>query len=618
MSRDETKKIGDVRRSQILHASGVGSVVDLPQMSGMVLGLHRWEPPNGKTIVVEDRLLAIVRQQLGSQVEHLVLPPVPQGDGRDPLAPENLKGVPVVPFPNWLRCPRCELLARRDSGHFSLEHNPYRADRTRYVHTQCARGKTASTPARFLVACEHGHLDDFPWHEYLGCPKGAQCGPLQFQESGVSAEVADLWVVCNGCGKRKSMIEAFGEDRKLPPCTGRHPHLSREPEAPCGEPVRTMLVGASNLWFGITSTALSLPTQTGRLEGLVDKHWPVLATVTGRENLAQLRFLGNLPAFGRWTDDELWTAVEAKRASEALPAQAAADLKVAEWLAFSEPTSAPRSDDFRLIEVAVPGRYAKELEQVVLVEKLRVVKALTGFTRIQSPGDFADPSEIPPGIRVGLTRGEPTWVPSAEVRGEGVFLRLREATLQEYLKLPQLKALRDAFLNAHVRFRRSREIEPANDHFPDLRYVLLHTLSHLLIRQFAIECGYSAASLAERIYSREPDDPEGPMAGILLYTAAADSEGTLGGLVALGQPRALERHLTEALRRATLCSSDPLCAEHPPIADARTLHAGACHACGFASETSCERGNKFLDRNLVVATMAERIPPFFPPERYES
>lgn len=617
MRRDETKRIGEVRRSQILHASGVGSVIDLPQVSGMVLGLHRWEPPNGKTIVVEDRLLAIVRQHLGPQVEHLVLPPVPQGDGRDPLAPENLKGVPVTPFPNWLRCPRCELLARRDSGHFTLEHNPYRTDRTRYVHTQCARGKTASTPARFVVACEAGHLDDFPWHEYLGCARGAQCGPLQFQESGVSAEVADLWVVCNGCGRRKSMIEAFGEDRKLPPCTGRHPHLSREPEAPCGNQVRTMLVGASNLWFGITSTALSLPTHTGRLEGLVDKHWPVLEKATSREILVVLRSVGNLPAFERWSDDEILAATEQKRARETAPADAAVDLKVAEWRAFSQPASVPRTDDFRLTEVDLPRRYARELEQVVLVEKLRVVKALTGFTRIQSPGDFADPSEIPANIRVALTRGEPSWVPAAEVRGEGVFVRLREATMQEYLGHPKLKALHDAFLAAHVRFRLSREIQPAHAHFPGLRYVLLHTLSHLLIRQFAMECGYSAASLAERIYSREPNDPQGPMAGILLYTAAADSEGTLGGLVALGRPRELERHLTEALNRATLCSSDPLCAEHPPIADARTLHAGSCHACSFASETSCERGNRFLDRNLVAETMAQRVPPYFPAESYE-
>jgi hypothetical protein len=618
MSRDEIKKIGDVRRSQVLHASGVGAVLDLPQMSGMVLGLHRWEAPNGQTTVQEDRLLAIVRQHLGPQVERLCLPPTPRGDGRDPLDPENLKGVPVVPFPNWLRCPRCELLARRDSGHFSLEHNAYRTDRTRFVHTHCSRGRSAATPARFVVACEKGHIDDFPWHEYLGCATGERCGPLQFQESGVSAEVADLWVVCNGCNKRKSMIEAFGEDRKLPPCPGKHPHLGSTAEAPCGEPTRTMLVGASNLWFGIASTALSLPTQTGRLESLVEKHWPVLEKATTREILGAFRAVGNLGAFESWTDDELWQAIEQKRNRAVAPTEAIVDLKIAEWRAFSQPAAMASNDDFRLTEVEVPKRYAREIQQVVLVEKLRVVKALTGFTRIQSPGDFADPSEIPQQIRVPLTRGEPTWVPAAEVRGEGVFLRLHEAALEDYVHAPELKPLRAAFLAAHVRFRRAREIEPAHDHFPGLRYVLLHTLSHLLIRQFAIECGYSAASVAERIYSREPDDPNGPMAGILLYTAAADSEGTLGGLVALGQPRELERHLTEALRRATLCSSDPLCAEHPPIADARTLHAGACHACSFVSETSCERGNKFLDRNLVVATMAERVPSFFPRERYES
>jgi hypothetical protein len=618
MSDHRTRRVGEVRRSQILHASGVGSLLDLPHLSGMVLGLHRWEGPNAQTTVQEDRLLALVRQQLGAQVERLCLPPIPTGDSRDPLDSANHKGVPIATFPNWLRCPRCELLARRDSGHFSLEHNPYRPDRTRYVHTHCARGKSTATPARFVVACERGHIDEFPWHEYLGCPDGARCGPLRFQESGVSAEVRDLWVACNGCQRRKSMIEAFGEDRKLPPCTGKHPHLGAHATAPCGEQTRTMLVGASNLWFGITSTALSLPTGSGRLDNLVEREWPTLQIAQSREILTAFRAAGNLAAFEPWPDDELWQAVERRRQRAGGPGPNATDLKVAEWQAFSAPDRTRNSDDFRLTAVAAPPRFAAEIAQVVLVEKLRVVKALTGFTRIQSPGDFADPSEIPPQIRVPLTRGEPTWVPAAEVRGEGVFLRLDEAALAAYTARPELQSLQQAFLQAHAHFRRARQIEPAHAGFPGLRYVILHTLSHLLIRQFAIDCGYSAASLAERIYSREPDDPDGPMAGILLYTAAADSEGTLGGLVALGQPQSLERHLTEALRRATLCSSDPLCAEHPPIADARTLHAGACHACSFAAETTCERGNKFLDRNLLVATMADRIPPFFPRERYEA
>lgn len=101
------------------------------------------------------------------------------------------------------------------------------------------------------------------------------------------------------------------------------------------------------------------------------------------------------------------------------------------------------------------------------------------------------------------------------------------------------------------------------------------------------------------------------MAGILLYTAAPDSEGTLGGLVRLADPDMLELVLQQALRDATLCSSDPMCAEHDPAAD-RTVHGAACHACLFAAETSCERGNRFLDRNLLVPTFADTGHAFLP------
>jgi len=130
---------------------------------------------------------------------------------------------------------------------------------------------------------------------------------------------------------------------------------------------------------------------------------------------------------------------------------------------------------------------------------------------------------------------------------------------------------------------------------------MLHGLAHLLIRELALECGYNAASIRERIYAATPED-DGPQAGVLLYTAAADSDGTLGGLVDLGRPENLERLLDQALQRARICSSDPLCAEHDPGKD-RSLHASACHACSFVSETSCERGNRYLDRALLVPTL---------------
>jgi hypothetical protein len=137
---------------------------------------------------------------------------------------------------------------------------------------------------------------------------------------------------------------------------------------------------------------------------------------------------------------------------------------------------------------------------------------------------------------------------------------------------------------------------------------MLHTLAHLLIRELALECGYNAASIRERIYGSTTDDH--PQAGILIYTAAADSDGTLGGLVDLGNPDNLGRLLKQALDRSKICSSDPLCSEHDPEKD-RTLHAAACHACAFVAETSCERGNRYLDRSLLVATLEQVDAAFF-------
>jgi hypothetical protein len=131
------------------------------------------------------------------------------------------------------------------------------------------------------------------------------------------------------------------------------------------------------------------------------------------------------------------------------------------------------------------------------------------------------------------------------------------------------------------------------------------------MRQMALECGYTQASIRERIYSRAPEAEGGPMAGILLYTSAPDSEGTLGGLVNLGIPESLGHHIEVALESATLCTSDPTCSEHRPEYGNATLHAAACHACTFAPETSCERGNRYLDRAVLVSTISNNERPFF-------
>jgi hypothetical protein len=206
-------------------------------------------------------------------------------------------------------------------------------------------------------------------------------------------------------------------------------------------------------------------------------------------------------------------------------------------------------------------------------------------------------------------------VPAAEVRGEGIFVQFNEAKLDTWLNSKEALRREHQFLESHMRWRQARKLLPLEGNFPGLRYVLLHSFAHALMRQFVLECGYTAASLRERIYAREPNEsasqPEA-MAGVLIYTAAPDSEGTLGGLVSLGEPTQLRRHLIAALRDAAQCASDPLCAEHEPSQRGTTVHAAACHACLFAPETSCERGNKYLDRSVLVSTIEREDLAFFP------
>jgi hypothetical protein len=278
---------------------------------------------------------------------------------------------------------------------------------------------------------------------------------------------------------------------------------------------------------------------------------------------------------------------------------------------FSNPSGVADSKDFNLRCVAPPNGYEDFFEETVLVERIREVRALLGFTRIESNADFAEPTTLHDGRLTRICREAPTWLPAAEVRGEGIFIRIREKVLHEWQARPEVQKLQQEFLESHKAWRDMRKVKPNDEGFPGIRLVLLHSFAHALMRQIVLDCGYTAASVRERLYSRQPEENGGPMAGILLYTAAPDSEGTLGGLVELGDPFTLGRHILQALESMRVCASDPLCSEHRPDTLGRVIHGACCHACQFAPETSCERGNRYLDRSVLVNTFSSQGTAFF-------
>lgn len=618
-------RVGELRPSQLVFTFGIGAMVDLPHLSVLVCGLDDWDTSHMREIT-EERLLRAVRDQLGQQVQALRLPPAQDLDFLDRFGDEGRVGAPVVTFPRWMRCSRCDLLTSLGSDLLELKPDPRHPDRARWLHKNCNKAvKPPAIPARFLVACDKGHLDDFPWHEFVHGGPSTCPGPLRLKQYGVSGEPTDLHVLCDECHADRTMAEALrsrkgtGEEESGGMgfvCSGRRPHLRDREPGGCDRKAVPILAGASNIWFPVVLSTLYLPKTDDELPRLVAESWGDLSPVTSLDVMKAFRGLfmsrGIHPRLLAYPDEKLLAAIEAHRnpsgeTDEARPD----DLKWPEWRILSDPRPEWNSDELRLEPVAPPRRYADVLHSVVLVDRIREVRVLVGFTRIESPWDYLEEGAVPEELRSPVSRMPPHWVLASEVRGEGVFLRFQEEKIQEWLDRPEVQERGQLLLEAHKAWRKARKIEQTDVGFPGMRFVLLHTLSHALIHRFAIECGYSAAGIRERIYARDADVPGGPMAGILLYTAAPDSEGTLGGLVSLGWPEPLERHLDQALERVRLCASDPLCAEHDPTSPPVTLHGAACHACLFAPETSCERGNKYLDRTALVPTVSSSTCAFF-------
>jgi hypothetical protein len=247
-----------------------------------------------------------------------------------------------------------------------------------------------------------------------------------------------------------------------------------------------------------------------------------------------------------------------------------------------------RSSDMNNYDALVNASF----DRISLLNKLRETRAFVGFSRI-----FPDELTQEEQWKL-IARKKMKWLPAVIVRGEGIFLKFREDKLNLWLaKHGAFHNERLSTINVNLGEMRERRHQEQKAVTP--KYVLIHTLAHLLINQLVYQCGYGSASLRERIYAA---DGEKPMSGILIYTAAGDSEGTMGGLVRMGKPDYLGEILAKALEKARWCSTDPVCIESKGQGP-DNCNLGACHSCALLPETSCEEQNRMLDRGVVVGTL---------------
>lgn len=625
-SRHNDTVVGSVRPSTMTFSHGVGSLVDFPHISGMVMGLDYWDhfytkriKYGGSSAVIEEqRLLTALHARPGfASVEELRRAPFLPDDQQTASWQTRLPpaiGVPVAPFPQWMLCPACRLLAPLTSGLFALKPSPYRPEETRYAHTHCRSGKSPSVvPARFIVACEAGHLDDFPWLAFVHRGQTTCRASLRLKEFGSTGEAALVNVSCETCGMERRMSDAFRKDTEIPAaCTARNPHLGESDDRGCKLRMRTILLGASNVWFPVIESALSIPPLGSDLDKTVDQYWNEVADISSLDDIAILNRRNMLSRFAEFPPDDLLTAIERRRASaeSPMPDDDPTDLLTPEWQVLSNPDKRRNFTSFEADETRVPRGFESVLERVVLVRRLREVSCVTGFTRIESPDGPAN-APVDQSRVASISRSAPTWLPASESRGEGIFLQFREDRVRTW-EAEFHRSHGDRYQAGRERWaKRNGGALSGPDDNGFARTMLIHTFAHVLMRTLALGSGYAMASIRERLYAVPANTPV-PMAGVLLMTSASDSEGTLGGLVRLGEPEELGLHLRRALESAEICASDPLCSEHQPEATDPAKVWSACHACLFAPETSCCMGNNWLDRSVIVQTFQMKDLRYFP------
>lgn len=556
-------RLGSVRRSQVVTTYGPGALIAVDDESFMVAGLDRWDVVDSD-MVPERRL----EQQL--HVHALYLPPSETETFR------SRRGLPVIRFPLMHTCPECDRL----DWFWKLASDEKNV---------CGRCDRALVPSRFVVACANGHIDDFPYSRWVHEGRAAEGDHrLKLTTSGTSASLRDILITCS-CGARRSLDGAFDRRRiaEVTRCQGRRPWLGDQEE--CGSAVRTLQRGASNVWFSSVRSALSIPPWSDGVFQLLERYWLMLKSVSDPDMLRNiLTGMGAALTAHGYDVEELIRAVLARQAEEAGETPADAKTKSQEYDALlAGRAESDQNQQFVAEPFSPPQALGGFISQAVSVPRLREVRALVGFSRLQPASGDADGTEAP------LSRGDIPWLPAIEVRGEGVFLVLDDDRLRAWERSAAVTERVDLINRNNARRAGDRGL-PAPERVP-ARFVLIHSLAHALIEQMSLDAGYPAASLRERLYVSDN------MAGLLIYTASSDSAGSLGGLIAQTRPDRLAALVLEALGRAAWCSADPVCVESTG-AGADGLNLAACHACLLLPETSCEERNTFLDRGLLIGT----------------
>ena len=630
-----------IRKSQIISIFGVGSLYLFKnqwsksgdQDSLMLAGLDAWESMFNDNKAPDGWKIFEPRLQARLNKEFFLEPP----DFRQYSYDDNLKNkfLPYVRFPSWHYCPQCNLM--HQVSLFSSDAprcTPKKDQSGKVIHNKafknCSKNdeiwkKKFLIPVRFMVICEKGHIDDFPFIEWVHRKNkyDPQKCELRFVDGrGGDNSLMNVRVDCVRCNEGYSLAEAINNtsdsndtalEKKIRyKCSGNRPWLGRnQNEKGCNEKPKVVLRQAANVYYPVVKSSIFIPVKTGKidrniLEFLNKKNiWTLVNEYSN--NLESLKLvlkesirLYNLDA------NKVFEAIDLKlkgienQKNEAVDDEEEFRFQEYNFIKNKDPND---ENDLELKIRKKPmneyGALSKYFTNIFLIDSLIETRVQTGFTRML-PYDPAKNSNVQ---STSLDKLE--WLPGIIVKGEGIFFEFNEEKIINWENQFKSKHL----MEINDRYNKMRKERGLPERKLNTKLFLIHTFSHLLINQLSYSCGYGSASLRERIYCNL-DYPEKKMSGVLIYTASGDSEGSLGGLVREGEPNNIEKIIEQSLIKAQVCSYDPVCLDHKSQGLNGT-NASACHACSFLPETSCEEANQLLDRTTIIGDIKNNLLGFF-------
>lgn len=620
-----------LNRSQLISTFGAGSlVVNTKGESALIASLDNWYYDSDGNMADDITDFEIHEPRLRSlvQVDKLLAPP----DYRENFKYKNRKPennilnekliIPLQRFPKWHYCSNC--------GYLKEFHTSVKSDK---VFCDKCNKKQKFIQVPFVMVCTHGHISDFPWKEWVHHTENPTCGgDLSLKQSG-GATLDSLVVHCS-CGKSRPLknitgtsktqqdsIEALSyiaknlnADNSIYKCPGEKPWQGiYTVKEDCNASPYAALKNSTNVYFPNTISALYLPgNQTKEVEeasDIIRKSVSPVAYSTEKDSATSI--VKNLkkyfPRIGTYNDDVLEKSIlflnESLKNSSPMkePSLRNANLEIR----CKEYIQLINNMDSSYLKIINEHTSASESQSDIMsyfskinrVPRLKETIVQIGFSRLGTLSDSTPEMELLRGKNLLFKNSNlpnNNWLPAYEVFGEGIFFEVADKLLSKWLNnqnlINHIESIKD-------RFSRSNSLINILDTESIAKAIMIHTLSHILINQLALTCGYNTVSLRERIYAGENQQ------GFLIYTSSGDSEGTMGGLVRMGKKDNIFPEIQSALEKAMWCSSDPICTEIGLFSGqgVNHLNGAACHSCAYLPETSCEHMNTYLDRSLLIA-----------------